>query len=91
MYCAKIPGLDAARDLDAHVAMERRADVVCGHRGRNADGRGFVSASGVERARDLPLPIEDVAALLDAARDQHVAVHAEQVLAVETRLAHLVE
>jgi hypothetical protein len=32
-----------------------------------------------------------VAALLDAARDEHVPVRAEQVLAIETRLAHLVE
>jgi hypothetical protein len=32
-----------------------------------------------------------VAPLLDPARNQHVAVHAEQVLAVEARLADLVQ
>src|SRR5262249_60005117 len=33
--------------------------------------------------------VEDVAALLDAARQQHAAVDAEQVLTVEARLPHL--
>src|SRR5205814_698765 len=81
--------LDAAGDVDAHVAVERRADVVRPHRGRDAHRRGLVPASGVERAGDLALPVEDVAALLDPARDQHVAVDAEEVLAVEARLLDL--
>ena len=59
------PGLDAARDVDAHVAVERRADVVGAHRGRDADGGGLVAAAGVEATRDLPLLVEDVPALLD--------------------------
>ena len=85
------PRLDTARDVDAHVAVERRADVVRAHRRRDADRGGLVAAARVERAGDLALPVEDVAALLDAAGDEHVAVDAEQVLAVEARLAHLVE
>ncbi len=83
------PRLDTAGDVDAHVAVERRPDVVRPHRGRNTDRRGLVSAPGVERARDLPLLVEDVTALLDPARDHHVAVDPEQVLAVESRLLHL--
>ncbi len=85
------PRLDAAGDVDAHVAVQRRADVVRAHRRRDADRGGFVAATGVERAGDLALAVEDVAALLDPARDEHVAVDAEQVLAVEASLAHLVE
>src|SRR5437588_587516 len=85
------PRLDTAGDVDAHVAVERRADVVGPHCGGDANGGGFVAAAGVERARDLALAIKDVAALLDAARDEHVAVDAEQVLAVEPRLAHLAD
>src|SRR5213079_2385387 len=38
---------------------------------------------------NLPLQVEDVAALLDSARQQHGAVDAEQVLAIEARVAHL--
>jgi hypothetical protein len=83
------PRLDAAHHVHAHVAVQRRADVVRAHGGRDADRRRLVAAAGVERARDLPLAIEDVAALLDPARHHHVPVDAEQVLAVEPRLAHL--
>jgi hypothetical protein len=36
------PRLDAAHDVDAHVAVERRPDVVGAHRGGDADGRAFV-------------------------------------------------
>ena len=68
------PRLDPTRDVDAHVALERRPDVVRPHRGRDADGGRLVAAPRVERARDLPLLVEDVAALLDPARHQHVAV-----------------
>ena len=85
------PRLDAARDVHAHVAVQRRADVVGAHRGRDADGRGLVAAARVERAGDLPLAVEDVAALLDAAGDQHVAVDPEQVLAVEALLLHILQ
>ena len=60
------PGLDAAHDVDAHVAVQRRADVVGPHRRRDAHRGGLVPAPGVEAAGDLPLLVEDVAALLDA-------------------------
>ena len=85
------PRLDAADDVDAHVAVERRADVVRAHRRRDADGGALVSAARVEGARDLPLLVEDVAALLDATRDEHAAVDREEVLAVEPDLLHLLE
>ena len=85
------PRLDAAGDVDAHVALQRAADVVGPHRARDSDGGGLVAASGVERARDLALLVEDVAALLDPARRQHVAIHAEEVLAVEAYILHLLE
>ena len=85
------PRLDAARDVDAHVAVERRADVVGAHRRRDSDRRCLVAAPGVERARDLALAVEDVPALLDAAGDQHVAVDLEQVLAVEAPLLDLLK
>ena len=83
------PRLHPSHDLGAQVAVQRRADVVGRHRGRDADGGALVAAPGVERAGDLALPVEDVAALLDPARDQHVAVDLEEVLAVEARLSHL--
>ena len=85
------PGLDASRDVHAHVAVERRADVLRPHRGRDADRGRLVTPARVERAGDLALLVEDVAALLDAARDEHVAVDAEEILAVEARLADLGE
>jgi hypothetical protein len=85
------PRLDAARDVHAHVAVERCADVVRPHRGGDADGRGLVPAAGVERARDLPLAVEDVSALLDPAGDQHVPEDAEEVLAVEADLPDLLQ
>ena len=85
------PGLDAARHVHAHVAVERRADVLGPHRRRDAHGGGLVPLARVERAGDLALLVEDVAALLDAARDEHVAVDAEEILAVEARLADLGE
>src|SRR4051795_8023767 len=83
------PGLDAAHDVDAHVAVQRRTDIVGAHGSCDADRRALVAATRVERARNLALPIENVAALLDAARQHHAAVDAEQVLAVEARLADL--
>jgi hypothetical protein len=85
------PRLDAARHVDAHVAVERRADVVRAHRGGDADGGALVPAPRVERARDLPLLVEDVTAFLDPARDQEVAVDAEEVLAVEARFPYLMQ
>src|SRR4029079_16633022 len=44
---------------------------------------------GVEASGDLPLLVEDVAALLDPAGKDHVTVDAEEVLAVEARLLAL--
>jgi hypothetical protein len=85
------PRLDPTRDVDAHVAVERCADVVRAHRRRDSYRRRLVAAARVERAGDLALAVEDVAPLLDTAGDQHVAVGAEQVVAVEARLAHLVK
>src|SRR5213595_2429217 len=49
------PGLDSACDVDAHVAVERRADVQVVHRARDAHGSALVAAARVERARDLAL------------------------------------
>ena len=80
------PRLGAAGDVHAHVALDRRAHVVGAHGGRDADRRRLVAAAGVEAAGDLALAVEDVAALLDPARDQHVAVDLEEILAVEVGL-----
>ena len=85
------PGLDPARDVDSHVALQRSADVVRAHRGRDADRRALVAAPRVERPRDLALLVEDVTALLDAAGDQHAAVHPEQVLLVEARVLYVLQ
>src|SRR5213592_4735797 len=38
------PRLDAARDVHAHVAVQRRSDVVGAHRRRDPDGRRLVAA-----------------------------------------------
>src|SRR6059058_5821693 len=48
----------------------------------------LVPAARVERAGNLSLPVEDVPALLDPARQHHAAIDAEQVLAVEARVSH---
>ncbi len=85
------PGLDAAYDVDAHVAVQRRSDVVQLHCHGDGDRGGLVSATRVEAAGDLPLLVEDVAALLDAARDEQVAEDGEQTFAVETGFPDLVE
>ena len=85
------PRLDAARDVHAHVALQRAADVVGAHGRADSDGGRLVAAAGVEGARDLPLLVEDVAALLDPARREHVPVEAEQVLAVQPDLLHFLE
>jgi hypothetical protein len=71
--------------------VERGAHVLGAHRGGDADRGALVAAARVERARNLALLVEDVAALLDPARDQHVAVDAEEVLAVEARLSDLAQ
>ena len=81
------PRLGAAGDVDAHVALDRRADVVRPHRRRDAHRGTFVAAPGVEGAGDLALPVEDVAPLLDPAGDQHVPVDLEQILPVKIGLS----
>src|SRR5215208_3783968 len=85
------PRLDPASDVDAHVAVQGRADVVLPHRGRDSDRGGLVAAAGVEGAGDLPLAVQDVPALFDAARHEHVPEDAEEILAVEPRLTNLLQ
>jgi hypothetical protein len=85
------PGLHAADHVDAHVAVERRPDVVRTHRGGDGDGGGFVSAPGVEASGDLPLLVENVAAFLDAAGRDECPEDAEQVLAVEAQFLQLAQ
>ena len=85
------PGLDTARDVHAHVPLDRRPDVVRSHRSPDRDRGALVAPAGVERARDLALLVQDVPALLDAARDQEVAVDGEEILAIEACLHHLLE
>src|SRR4029078_680128 len=67
------------------------ADVVRAHRRRDPYRRGLVASPGVERAGDLALLVEDVAALLEDPRDEHVAVDPEEVLAVQPCVLHLLE
>src|SRR5216683_3275227 len=80
---AIIPRRVSADDVHAQVAVERRADVVRPHRRRDADRGGLVPSPRVERPGDLALLVEDVAALLDPAREHHVPVDAEEVVPVE--------
>src|SRR6187551_2588224 len=70
-------------------SLMRRADVLGAHRRRDAHSGGLVPAPGIEASGDLPLLVEDVATLFDPAREQHVTVDPEQVLAVEARLLDL--
>src|SRR6185503_8920032 len=83
------PRLDPPDDVHPHVAVQRSADVLGAHRRRDADRSGLVPAAGVEAPGNLPLLVEDVAALLDPAGEEHVTVDPEQVLAVEARLLDL--
>ena len=92
MYCAKIRHGSTPRTMWTPMSRCSGVPTSSGaHRRRDADRRGLVAAAGVERAGDLPLPVEDVPALLDPARDQHVPVDAEQVLAVEARVPDLAQ
>src|SRR5262249_20204279 len=85
------PRLETPGDVDADVALERRADVVRPHRAPDADRGCLVAPAGIEGAWDLALLVEDVATLLDRARGQHAAEDAEQVLAVETGVFYFLE
>ena len=60
------PRLDAAHDVNAHVPVQRRADVVelPSRMATPTDAR-LVAPARVEAAGDLPLLVEDVTALLD--------------------------
>ena len=83
------PGLEPARHMNAEIPVEGRTDVVGPHRRRDADRGALVAPARVERPGDLALPVEDVPALLDAARDQQIPVDAEQILAVEAPFRRL--
>ena len=85
------PRLDSAGDVDAHVAVQGGTDVLGAERGGHSHRGSLVPAPRVEGAGDLALLVEDVAALLDPARDQHVPVDREQILTVETRFADLAQ
>ena len=87
MYWAKIRHGSTPRVMCTPMSRWSGVPTSSGaHRRRDADGGRFVAAARIERARDLALPVQDVPALLDAAGDQHVAVDAEEVLAVEALL-----
>ena len=60
--------------------------IVVPHRRGHPNRCGLVPATGVERARDLPLLVKDVAHLLQAAGRQHRAVERNESLAVEVHL-----
>ena len=61
MYCAKIRR-DPARDVDAHVAVKRGADVVRAIAVPTPTAHSLVPATRVERAEgSSPLLVEDVA------------------------------
>ena len=77
------PGLRAAGDVDAEIPVQRRTHVLGRHRRRHPDRRRLVPPAGVERPGDLPLLVQDVAHLLEAARRQHRAVERDQRAAVE--------
>jgi hypothetical protein len=83
------PRRRAPRHVNAHVALDRRADIVGLHGGCDSHRGAFVASPRVKTARDLSLAVEDVAALLDPPRDQHVAVDLEQVLAIEVGGANI--
>ena len=92
MYCAKMRQGSTPRETWTPMSRWSGVPTSFGPIAvADADGGAFVSAARVERARDLPLLVEDVPALLDAARDEHVPVDGEQVLAVEPGLLHFLE
>ena len=92
MYCAKMRHGSTPRVMCTPMS---RCSGVPTSSGAIAIAIATEAASlprpGVEGAGDLALAVEDVAALLDAARDQHVAVDLEQVLAVEAPLPDVLE
>ena len=64
------PRLDAAVEVQAEVAVQRRGHVLRRHGRGDADGRPLVALAGVERARQLALLEEHVPALVEPAREQ---------------------
>jgi hypothetical protein len=80
------PGLDTARDVHAHVTVQRSAGILGAHRRRHPDRGRLVAPPGIEGAGNLALLVEDVAALFDPARYQHVAIHSEEICPIQPEL-----
>ena len=85
------PRLDAAVEVQAEIAVQRRGEVVRRHRGGDADRRGLVPLAGVERARQLALLEEHVPALVEPPREQQRVQDPHERLAVEAELRGLVQ
>ena len=80
MYCARIRHGSSPRTMcTRHVPLRRRRDVLWTKSQPGADRGALVPAARVEAAGDLALLVEEQAPLLDAAVQQHVAEHVDQL------------
>ena len=77
------PRREAADDVHAHVALRGRRRVLWPEGHAASDGGSLVPATRVEASGHLALLVEDQAALLDTARQQHRAKHPDQLFASE--------
>ena len=71
--------VEALGQAVAVAAMSRGDDVVGAQRPAGADSRGFLADREVDEARDLAVAVERGDALLEAADDEHPAVHLDQL------------
>ena len=85
------PGLDAAVEVQAEVAMQRRRHVLGRHGRRDADGGRLVPLAGVERARQLALLVEHVPALVEPPREHQRVQDAHQRVAIEPERSSILQ
>ena len=85
------PRLDAAVEVQAEVAVQRRRHVLGRHGRRHADRGRLVALAGVERPGQLALLVEHVPALVEAPREQQRMQDAQERVAVESERSRLLE
>ena len=85
------PGLDAAVEVQAEVAVQRRRHVLGSHGRRDADGSRLVPLAGVERAGQLALLVEHVPSLVQPPREHQRVQDAHERIAIEPERSSLLQ
>ena len=85
------PRLDAAVEVQAEVAVQRRGHIVRRHGRSDTDRGGLVALAGVERPRQLALLEEHVPALVEAPREHERMQDPQQRVPVEPERSRLLQ